>query len=100
MSNEMETISGAIARLRAAGYVSDLRAAGGMLVCDLCDTAHDPGEVTIDEVVRFEGASNPDDEAVLFALSVPCGHRGLYAAPYGLDVSSDDVTVIRALHGR
>ncbi len=100
MSDEMETISAAMARLRAAGYQGDWRAVDGHLVCDVCGTMHDPADVTIEEVVRFEGDSNPDDEAVLFALSAPCGDRGLYAAPYGPDVSADDVTVIRALHGR
>jgi hypothetical protein len=100
MPDEMETISEAIARLRAAGYEGDWRARSGQLVCDLCGTAHDPQHVTIEETVRFEGDSNPDDEAVLFALSASCGHRGLYAAPYGPDVSPDDVTVIRALHAR
>lgn len=100
MSDEMETISTAMARLHAAGYEGDFRAADGLLVCDVCGSRHDPADVTIEEVVRFEGESNPDDEAVLFALSAPCGHRGLYATPYGPDVSADDVTVIRALHGR
>lgn len=100
MSDEMETISEAMNRLRAAGYEGEWRAVNGRLLCDGCDTAHDPDDVTIDETVRFEGDSNPDDEAVLFALTAPCGRRGLYAAPYGPDVSTDDVAVIRALHGR
>ena len=100
MPDEMETVSEAITRLRAAGYEGDWRVAAGQLVCDLCGTAHDPHAVTIEEIVRFEGDSNPDDEAVLFALSASCGHRGLYATPYGPDMSSDEVTVIRALHGR
>ncbi len=98
MSDEMETISEAMDRLRAAGYTADWRAVDGRLASD--DASHDPADVTIDEIVRFEGESNPDDEAVLFALRAPDGGRGLYAAPYGPDVSTDDVAVIRALHDR
>ncbi len=96
-SGQMETMSEATARLRAAGYGENWIAEGGMLRCFTCTAIYDPELVTVDEVVRFEGPSDPGDEAILFALSAPCGHRGQYSAAFGPDTSVEDVEVIVAL---
>lgn len=96
----METLSEAITRLTEAAYVHDLRADGGQLVCDLCGTHFDPTRMTIDEIVRFEGMSDPDDQAILYALGDGKGALGLYSAPYGREASTDDIAVFRALPNR
>ena len=93
----METLSEAITRLGSSGYDYNFRAQDGQLACDRCGTAVDPSTVQVDEIVRFEGESDPGDEAVLYALDAGDGHRGLYAAAYGADVSAADSRVIRAL---
>lgn len=79
----METLLEAIARLRMLGYRLDFAAA-----------------LTVDETVRFEGASDPDDEAILLALSGPDGYRGLYSAAFGAKTTSDDVDVLHVLMRR
>lgn len=94
---QMETMSEATARLRAAGYVENWIAEDGKLRCLTCTATYDPVSVTVDEVVRFEGPSDPGDEAILFALSGPCGHRGQFSAAYGPETSVEDVRVIVAL---
>ena len=97
----METMLEAVARLQALGYDLELRAApGGRLHCPACDTVVDAGIAVVDETVRFEGASNPEDEAVLVALKLPCGHRGLYGAAFGTATPPDDVAVLHALSAR
>jgi hypothetical protein len=93
----METLSQATARLRSVGYVENWIAADGMLRCFACDATYDPAAVAVDEVVRFEGPSDPGDEAILFALTGPCGHRGQFSAAYGSYGSADDAAVIAAL---
>jgi len=97
----METMLDAIMRLRAAGYRLDLVAApGGRLRCEQCGDITDAADVALDETVRFEGDSNPDDEGILIAISARCGHRGLYSAAFGPDTPSDDAQVLRALAAR
>jgi hypothetical protein len=97
----METMQEAIARLRADGYVADFSAApGGRLRCVECGDVTAAGDAVVEVMVRFEGESNPDDEAILVALSTRCGHRGLYVSAYGNDASSDDVQVLQALTDR
>jgi hypothetical protein len=95
----METLSEAMNRLRARGFPHDFSAVeGGRLRCGECGAEIDPASVRIDEIVRFEGISDPGDESILFALSGPCGHNGLYSAPYGPDATPEDITVVAALH--
>jgi hypothetical protein len=95
----VETLTEAIARLREQGFLRDFSAVeGGRLRCGECGAEFDPAALHIDEIVRFEGESDPGDESILFALSGPCGHAGLYSAPYGNDATPEDVAVVAALH--
>jgi hypothetical protein len=85
-------------RLRKAGYETDLYATDdGRLECDSCGKRYDPLSMTIDETVRFEGDSNPDDEAILLAVRCPEGCKGLYSAAFGAAVPPEDAAVLQAL---
>lgn len=99
---DMETLSEAMTRLVKDGYTEDVSADDdGTLLCSGCRSVCDPADINIDEVVRFEGASDPDDQAMLFALD--CGaHKGLYAVAFGPETPANDVIAVRALeqHGR
>jgi len=97
----VETVLEAIARLRAEGYDLEMSAApGGGLRCGECGEVVDPHDAVIDETVRFEGQSDPDDEAIVLALSTPHGHRGYLVAAYGPDMSADEVALVQALTSR
>lgn len=97
----MDTLSQVLARLETAGYRGTFTATDGGLHCPACDGRHDPEVVDIDEIVRFEGESDPDDEAVVFALSCEhCAAKGTYIAAYGPAVNATDAQVIRRLHDR
>lgn len=96
-ANAMETLSEATTRLALAGYDEDYRSRDGRLVCGQCAASHDPADMTIDEIVRFEGASDPGDEAIVYALDAGCGHKGVYIAAFGPDATADDIAVVSAL---
>ncbi len=94
----METILEATERLRAAGFDLDFAAtATGQLRCAACGIDHDPEAMAIHEIVRYEGASDPGDEAILLALVCTCGGRGLYTAAFGPDIAPADVEVLHRL---
>jgi hypothetical protein len=94
----METMQQAVARLDAAGYTADFSIAGGRIACPSCGETVAPDDVSVDEVVRFEGDTNPDDESALYAISAgPCGHRGTLALAFGPDISGSDADAVRAL---
>ena len=94
----METLTDAMTRLRAAGYRIDFSATGdGQLRCGSCGAHQDPETMTVHQTVRFEGDSNPDDEAILFALACACGCSGQYSAAYGPDTPAADAEILRRL---
>jgi hypothetical protein len=97
----MATVTEATRQLQSDGYTGHWYAdADGRLVCGECGAEFDPADVTVDEVLRFEGQSDPDDEMIVFALRGPCGHRGVYSSAYGIYMSPEDAAVVGKLrHG-
>lgn len=94
----LETMQEAMARLEAAGYTGSFRAADGHLHCIECACQVAPETVTIEEIVRFEGASDPDEQAALFAISCSgCGMKGLYTVVFGPEMPAEDAEVVRRL---
>jgi hypothetical protein len=88
-----------IEALRKRGYTADFSVTrDGQLRCDTCGQIHDPSDVVIDSTARFEGASNPDDQAVVFAIRCAgCGVRGVLVTAYGPTASAEEAAVLKAL---
>jgi hypothetical protein len=77
-----EGVVEALALLRADGYVVDFSLATDSVSCGSCGSSH--GALEVEKVYRFEGASDPDDEEVVFGLRCPtCGSRGVLVSAYG-----------------
>jgi hypothetical protein len=97
----METLSEAVKRLADAGYREDFRAEPGGLRATGSGCLHEPESLAIEEVVRFEGASDPQDAAVLFALRCELhGARGTFVAAYGPAMDPLDAEIARRLADR
>lgn len=60
-----ETINGLI----KLGYVHDFNIKDECLICHQNNTTLQPEDFEIDKVYRFEGASNPEDQSILYAIS-------------------------------
>lgn len=77
--------------LIALGYTHDFNVREACLVCHQLDMTLSPDDFVIDKVYRFEGASNPDDQAVLYAISSSKFNlRGTLVNGYG--ISADEAT--------
>ncbi|MEP7204214.1 MAG: hypothetical protein ABI894_16500 [Ilumatobacteraceae bacterium] len=83
MTGPMDTMSERMRQLDGAGWNEQLIVEGGRLTCGKCAESAGPDEARVNEVHRFEGVSDPGDESILFAISMPCGHRGTLATIYG-----------------
>ena len=93
-----ETLSQVVNRLNAAGYTDDFRAEPNGLRAVASGCTHTPESLRIDEVVRFEGVTDPDDEAIVFALHCRThGTRGTYVTAYGPQMSPLDAEMVRRL---
>lgn len=66
-----------------------------------CSTCHRhllPGPIHVAETWRFEGASDPDDEAVVLAFTCPrCQTGGVLVCAYGPDAPAAEAEVMAAL---
>lgn len=94
----LEPLRSVQARLEADGFVGDLVAFEGLLHLAGTEQSFEPSELRVVETARFEGTSDPDEEAILMALATVEGEPvGLYVTPYGPEMSPEDVTVVQQL---
>jgi hypothetical protein len=91
-----------LARLRGRGYDADFSVTpDGQLRCDTCRHVLPAGDAIVETTARFEGASNPDDQAVVFGLRCDdCRVRGVLIAAYGPTATAEEAAVIAALSPR
>ena len=76
-----ETVSAAVDGLKKRGYVMDFNLDENCIVCH--EDKFDPEDFEIVEVYRFEGNSDPADEAVVYAVESNKGLRGVLVNGYG-----------------
>ena len=95
----METLREALDRLAGLGYDTEFFAREGKLACRGCDQPIAPEDAVIEDVVRFEGESDPDEELIVYAISSgPCDRKGTYTAGFGPEISTDDMAVVARLN--
>lgn len=78
------TLSETINMLRIEeGYEEDFNLLDEHLELKSSDEKFEISEFTVDEVFRFEGASNPSDNAILYAITTSNGRKGVLVDGYG-----------------
>jgi hypothetical protein len=84
-------MAGVIDRLTRAGYSDTFRGEAGGVHALEADHVHRPEDLVIESIDRFEGISDPQDEAIVVALrSRTDGCRGTYTLPYGKNMPAID----------
>lgn len=78
------TMVEAIDALEAEGYTGQFRIDAEGIHCPRCHRMRGADRGLVERVVRFEGASDPDDQAILLGLRCPeCGAMGTFSSGYG-----------------
>jgi hypothetical protein len=78
------TVTEAIELLRGLGYTADFELVDGALRTDGGNSPCAVDLATVEHLFRFEGASDPGDEMVVFGVLDPqTGTRGTLAAAFG-----------------
>lgn len=78
-----DTLSEAMFYLKNRGYVQDFNLHPDWIECPPLKLKLEPDQFHVDQVHRFEGMTNPDDSAILFAISSSNGVKGLLVDAYG-----------------
>ena len=95
----METPTEALDRLEAAGYDIQFFVREGQFACPACNRLVAPEDVIIEDVVRFEGESDPEGEMTIYALACgPCGRKGTYTVGFGPEMAPEDIDVVLRLN--
>lgn len=77
-----DTITSAINGLKERGYTLDFNLKENCIICD--DEKFHPEDFEISEVYRFEGDTDPADEAVVYAIESKKGQKGVLVNAYGI----------------
>ncbi len=91
-----ETVSGAVNGLKTRGYNMDFNLDENCIICH--EEKFNPEDFEITEVYRFEGNSDPADEAVVYAIESNRGHKGVLVNGYGPTSESMSAEMARKLH--
>jgi hypothetical protein len=85
-----DTLSDAIRGLKKRGYTIDFNLDFDKISCRETPLSLLPSEFEITEVYRFEGDSDPADEAVAYAIESKHGQKGVLINGFG--VSADTIS--------
>lgn len=94
-----DTVSQAVEGLRKQGYTEDFNIAGNCLECAAREIKLLHDEFKVDKLFRFEGMTDPGDEAAVYAISShKHDHKGILVSAYG--IYADEVTeeLVKALY--
>lgn len=82
--DSMKTLSSTTRKLSANGYVTQFKALKNGLESLETHEVYSPDEVKIINFYRFEGESDPSDNAILYVLETCRGEKGTLTDAYGV----------------
>jgi len=85
MENSYSSLSVAINELKKLGYTIDFNLLDDGISCREMDKTWKPGQLNVVKYYRFEGASDPGDNTILFVIETQDGHKGLLLDAYGAE---------------
>lgn len=86
---ELNTLSETMNKLKKNGFTEEFRIKNGNFI-NQSGEKFKPEDLTITKVYRFEGASDPDDMSVLYAIETSRGRKGIFADAFGLYANQQD----------
>jgi hypothetical protein len=90
------TVTEAIEQLRAKGFTLDLNLEKNHFMTG--EQAYPADEFEIVDLYRYEGASDPGDEATVYAVASKSGLKGIFVSGYGVSADEESEEVLKQLH--
>lgn len=97
-----DTVVEAVQGLKKRGYTIDFNLEPDRLICHDTPLSLGPSDFEIAEVYRFEGNSDPADEAAVYAIESVDGRKGLLVTGFGISaegVGPEMVEKLTYFHG-
>ncbi len=84
-----DTVVEAVKGLKQRGYTIDFNLQADRISCQQTPLSLTPADFEITEFYRFEGESDPADEAIVYAIESKEGQKGVLVNGFG--ISSEEV---------
>lgn len=84
------TVSEALDELKEKGFTYDFN-------LHEKDITANPHNYDVEHVYRYEGDSNPDDEAVVYGIKSNSGEKGVFVAGFSANSDSDAARVLERI---
>ncbi len=94
---KMATLSEALNHAVKQGFDEDFKFENGMLSSQQTDGRYAPDDVRISNFYRFEGYSDPDENAILYLIETSDGKKGTLVDAYGAYSDAKLAGFIRAV---
>jgi len=91
------TVSEAIDNLRSQGYTTDFNLVENALVCNSDKSVYSEDHLVINDIYRYEGDSDPGDEATVYAIQSTSGIKGILVTGYGMSGNEDTNHILMKL---
>ena len=95
-----DTVSEAVNGLKQRGYTFDFNLEQDQIICKEISLALRPAEFEITEVYRFEGDSDPADEAIVYAIESRHGQKGVLVNGFGISADAAGEEMVEKLNVR
>ena len=90
------TVTEAIEQLRKQGFTLDFNLRENQLTVG--EQVYSPDEFEIVDLYRYEGPSDPADEATVYALASKSGLKGILVSGYGISADDSSTETLKRLH--
>jgi hypothetical protein len=94
--NHYGTVTEALEDFRQQGFTVDFNLEENYLICD--SGKFGPDEFEIKDIYRYEGDTDPADEATVYAIESRSGLKGVLVTGYGVSSDSISAAMLRRMH--
>ena len=92
-----DTVVEAVQGLKQRGYSIDFNLEADCISCNKTPLSLKPADFSITEFYRFEGESDPADEAVVYAIESVKGDKGIVVTGFGISAEGIGEEMIEKL---
>jgi hypothetical protein len=90
-----DTVSEAIRKLREKGFTEDFNIEENCIVCH--PDKFSPEDFEVVEIYRYEGNTDPADEATVYGIASKSGIKGILVTAYGAMTDSLSTRILEKL---
>jgi hypothetical protein len=92
-----DTVSEALTDLKSRGFQYDFNIKNDCFYCPNLQREYEPRQLQVKETYRFEGDTDPGDEAVIYAIATDDGVQGTFVNGYGTYADSESEALLHLL---